>query len=174
MVGEPNASKRFIMLLNPYGLPIGPESQDPPIAQLVYPKQVDWFERDEVSGLNKWRTAVFDHYLGPPATDEEVDWHALEDEFLVREYGKLGRQAREMQCVIGAGRELPSWARITRDFNRRFEGRRLEGGDARLRSKVTREMLRKRYVELVKCGALFAGDDRSTEREDLSDSALVR
>lgn len=141
---------------------------------MVYPKQVDWFERDDIGGLNKWRMAVFEHYLGPSATIGEVEWHPLEDEFVLREYGKLVREAREMECVIGVGRELPSWARITRDFNRRFEGRKLEGAGARLRSEVTREMLRKRYIELVKCGAFFTGDGRSIERGDSSDNSSTR
>ena len=147
IVGEPDNSKRFVKLLNPYGRPIGPDSQDP-IAQLVYPKQVDWFERDDVSGLNKWRKAVFEHYLGP-AQIEEPEWHPLEDEFILREYGELVKQAEELQCFESGVKNLPSWAKITRDFNRRFEGRKLDATESRLsRSKVTREMLRKRYIDL--------------------------
>ena len=148
VVGEPDNSKRFVKLLNPYGLPI-PDSQD-----MVYPKEVDWFELDEVRALNRWRKAVFEHYLGPAQIGEEIEWHPLEDEFVVREYGKLVEEAGEIQSFGGGGKELPSWTKITRDFNRRFEGRRLEGADfSRLRSKVTREMLRKRYIELAKRGS---------------------
>ena len=167
IVGEPDDSKRFVKLLNPYSRPIGPDSQDP-IAQMVYPKKVDWFERDDVSALNKWRKATFDYYLGP-AHEREVEWHPLQDDFVVREYSQLQKEAREMQGIVRVGKDFPSWAKITRDFNRRFEGRRLEGADLRLRSKVTREMLRKRYIELASCGTIFTGGDRSTEGEAFSD-----
>ena len=155
VVGEPDNSKRYIRLLNPYGVPIG-DSQDP-VAQMVYPKTVDWCDGEEVNGLNKWRKAVFEHYLGP-AQVEEMEWHPLEDEFVVR----------EVQCWENAGKELPSWAKVTRDFNRRFEGRR-SGADSRLRSKVTREMLRKRYIELVRRGSCFtAAIDVPKEMIDLT------
>ena len=135
---------------------------------MVYPKNVDWFEREDVSGLNKWRNATFDYYLGP-AEVAEVEWHPLQDDFVVREYSQLQQVAREMQGIVKVGKDFPSWAKIARDFNRRFEGRRLEGADLRLRSKVTREMLRKRYIELASCDAFFTGGDRSAEGEAFSD-----
>lgn len=164
VVGEPDNSKRFIRLLNPYGRPIGPDSQDP-IAQMVYPKNVDWFERDEVNALNRWRKAVFDHYLGPTEV-EEVEWHPFEDEFVLREYSAMVKEVEERQDIVGMGEGVPSWATITRDFNRRFEGKRSEGAGSRLRPEVTRDMLRGRYIELRRSGRCLVGDDQRAERQD--------
>ncbi|KAL8790175.1 MAG: hypothetical protein Q9195_006502 [Heterodermia aff. obscurata] len=148
VVGEPDNSKRFIKLLNPYGRPIGPESQDP-VPDLVYPKNVDWFEREDIAALNKWRKAVFEHYLGAER-GEEVGWCPEEDEFLLREYEELLKAVEEGRGIVEIGEGVPSWARITRGFNRRFEGR-VDG-------LVTRGMLRRRYVELRNSGGLLGGD----------------
>ena len=132
---------------------------------MVYPKNVDWFERDEVNALNRWRKAIFEHYLGPTEV-EEVEWHPLEDEFILREYSAMVKEVEERQDMVRVGEGVRSWAMITRDFNRRFEGKRSEGADSRLRPEVTRDMLRGRYIELRRSDRCLMNDDQCAERRD--------
>lgn len=93
--------------------------------------------------LNRWRKAIFDHYFGPATEAKEVISHPLEDAFVLGKYDALERAAEAKR--FEAGRELPSWARIARDYNATFEDKRLEG-DGRPRPRMTRKMLRRRYL----------------------------
>ena len=99
---------------------------------------------DRVRALNRWRDRVFEYYLGPAAEgEEEVRPHALENALVLEAYRALESAAEGMFPFVG--RELLSWAGIAQGFNNRFEGQRLDG-DERPRPRMTREMLRRRYL----------------------------
>ena len=159
-VGKPCSSKLVITLYNPRGRVIRPANpmHDPNIEEPIrYPikmSTVDWLDKDRVRKLNNWRNAIFEHYLGPYAKAEEIQPHPLEAAFVVGKYQALEKAVDGKQFEVE--RELPSLARIARDYNATFEGQSLDG-DRQPRPRMTREMLRKRYLVGRADSAIAAG-----------------
>lgn len=160
-VGEPCTSKLVITLYNPRGKMINPANPhhdakiEEPFRYPVKMSTVDWLDKARVRKFNRWRNAIFEHYFGPYAKAEEIEPHALEAAFVVGKYEALERAVDGKRLEVGrGGRELPSLARIVRDYNATFEGQSLDG-DRQPRPGMTREMLRRRYLG-PKAGSVVA------------------
>ena len=147
-VNQRAGSKLVIGLETPYGVRKA-ETYDTPI---------DWSDLKLVDGLNRWRAAIFNYYFGDETEVDEVQPHPLEEAFVAEEYAKL--QTAGLTSWPTVGKNLPSWARIARDFNAKFEGRILEG-DQRPRPRVTWNVLRARYLVSLQ---------RSQEQKEWRDS----
>lgn len=150
VLNEPCVSKLFIKLRNPYGRPIERE----------YPNSMDWSCVDRIHALNRWRNKTFEYYLGP-AEGEEVRPHALENALVLEAHRELESAAEAMHPFVG--KRLPSWAGIAQDFNDRFEGKKLDG-DEDPRPRMTREMLRRRFLV-----PLEDADEKGTTRSSLGE-----
>ncbi|KAG7002024.1 hypothetical protein G7Y79_00029g063200 [Physcia stellaris] len=144
-VGEPCSSKLVITLYGPRGRTIRPANpiHDPkdgePLRYPIKMSTADWSDKDRIRKLNRWRNAIFEHYLGPYAKAEEIQPHPLEAAFVVGKYEALEKAVDGKRFEVE--RELPSLARIARDYNATFEGLSLDG-DRQPRPRMTREMLR--------------------------------
>lgn len=157
VLNEPCVPKLFIRLRNAYGRPIERE----------YPNSMNWSSMDRIHALNRWRNKILEHYLGP-AEGEEVRPHALEHALILEAYQALESAAEGMHPFVG--KELPSWAGIAQDINVKFGGQKLDG-DEHPRPRITREMLRRRYLVPLK-DAEERGPANSSVREVCGRAAL--
>ena len=126
VIGHPSDAKLTIVLYKP---PFG-ASGDP--LHLTYPNEVHWERESSIRSLNKWRAAVFHHYLGL-GPQQTSDWHQMEKDFIleacaVREEQARSRPFKANKTADGHLRPY-SWLAITNDFNCCFSGRKLPGYD---------------------------------------------
>ena len=176
-VGEPCSSKLVITLYSPRGRMIRPANpiHDPkdgePLRYPIKMSTVDWMDKDRIRKLNRWRNAIFEHYLGPYAKAEEIQPHPLEAAFVVGKYEALEKAVDGKRLEVE--RELPSLARIARDYNATFEGLSLDG-DRQPRPRMTREMLRKRYLVTRNDNAIAAAPGATNGEAAIVDSTISK
>lgn len=126
ILGHADKSKLFIKLYHP------PYGQAGGFEELKYPLEVDFSRQSCILSLNRWRKAVFQHYLGQGLQEtSDSDWHQLEKDFIMEACSAQEEKARSKPVrtnrTIDGHNRLYSWMLISQDFNSCFAGRVLPG-----------------------------------------------
>ena len=168
LLNHEDVSKLKVSLRNFYGSHFGTgidkiydgsnDHPNPVDFLLVYPRKVDFFNTNSVRALNRWRNAIFGHYLGTGLETISQRWHSVENGYLMQAYAEL--EAQPIDHPVRLSQNLRSWVGITRDFNNKFEGR-IFPGEEKPRAPRTEEELRQQWNRLsptkrqVRCDRLL-------------------
>ena len=117
VLGNEDPAKVCIMLYRP---PFGTAGEP---LNLVYPIEVNWERESSIRNLNRWREAIFLHYMGL-VLEKTPEWHELELEFVTQACAARQEQAGSKLFV---GNKSYSWRAIAEDYNACFSGRKLPG-----------------------------------------------
>jgi len=120
VLGNEDPAKVCIMLYKP---PFGTAGEP---LNLQYPVEVRWERDSSIRSLNRWRAAIFLHYMGLEL-EKAPEWHELEIEFVTKACAVRQEQAGSKLFLRNKSSRLYSWQAMAEDYNACFSGRKLPG-----------------------------------------------